>query len=70
MTEARHGRTGLLLVLAAALLGLSGFLLWTLVLDEPYLEPDLNAKVEQAVAVAVPALAGLVVARAALRRRQ
>ena len=57
-----------LLAVAVALLVLSGFLLYTLVLGEPYLEPDRNAMVENAVAIGVPGLAGLVVAALALRR--
>ncbi|WP_433832567.1 hypothetical protein ACQP2E_16465 [Actinoplanes sp. CA-015351] len=60
--------SGRLFAVAAVLFGLSGFLLYTLVLGEPYLEPDSNAVVEQAVAIGLPALAGVLVAALAFRR--
>ncbi len=57
-----------LLAVAVAFLSLSAFLLYTLVLGEKYLEPDRNAAVEDAVAIATPAVVGLVVGVLALRR--
>jgi hypothetical protein len=63
-----RAQTRRLLAAAAVLLGLSGWLWYTLVLGEPYLEYDSNARFEDAVAICVPALAGLVVATVALTR--
>ncbi len=57
-----------LLAVAAALLGLSGFLLYTLVLGEDHLERDRNAIVEDAVVIATPAVVSLLVAVLALVR--
>jgi hypothetical protein len=59
---------GRLLAVAGGLLCLSGFLLYTLVLGEGHLERDRNAIVQTAVAIGLPAFAGLVVAALALRR--
>lgn len=56
----------LLSVLAALLLGVSAFLLYTLVLEEPYLVHGWN----DAVIVGVPAVAGVVVAVLAVLARR
>jgi hypothetical protein len=48
-----------LLGLAAALVALSGFALYTLVLDEPYLENDLNGRLDDLAFIGIPALLGV-----------
>jgi hypothetical protein len=65
---AHRSGSGRLFAVAAGLLCVSGFLLYTLVLGEEYLEHDRNAIVEESFAIGLPALAGLVVAALALRR--
>jgi hypothetical protein len=52
----RVSRRRTLLGLAATLLALSGFALYTLVLDEPYLEHDLNSRLEDVAFIGVPAV--------------
>lgn len=68
----RVARRGTLLGLAAALLAVSGFALYTLVLDEPSLAHDLNSRLEDLAFIGVPAVAGagivLAVMRAGRRR--
>ena len=59
-----------LLLVALGLLVLSGWLLCTLVLGEPYLELDRNAMVEESVAIALPAVAGVVAGVLAVRRHR
>ncbi|MEV6346776.1 hypothetical protein [Actinoplanes sp. NPDC051851] len=67
---AAHGSNGVgfLLSWAALLLAVSGLLLYTLVIDEPYLGFDTDAAVETTLAVGIPALSGLAIATLALRR--
>jgi hypothetical protein len=48
-----------LLGLGAALVALSGFALYTLVLDEPYLEHDLNSRLEDLAFIGIPAVLGI-----------
>jgi hypothetical protein len=66
------GRKGIRGLLAAAvvLLGVSGWLLWTLVLEEEYLEPDRNAITEETLAIGLPALAGVLLVALAMWRFQ
>lgn len=45
--------------LAVTLLALSAFLLYTLVLGEPYLEPDPDSRREDLVLIGIPAFLGL-----------
>ncbi|GIE86178.1 hypothetical protein [Actinoplanes regularis] len=48
-----------LIGLAAALVALGGFALYTLVLDEPFLEHDLNSRLEDLAFIGVPAVLGI-----------
>ncbi|GLW27877.1 hypothetical protein [Actinoplanes regularis] len=48
-----------LIGLAAALVALGGFALYTLVLDEPSLEHDLNSRLEDLAFIGVPAVLGI-----------
>lgn len=64
----RVARQATLLALAAALLAVSGFLLYTLVLEETNLQHDLNSQVEDAALIGVPAVLGLTFGVIALKR--
>ncbi|BEL05941.1 hypothetical protein Q0Z83_041320 [Actinoplanes sichuanensis] len=65
----RVSRQRTLLGVAAALVVLSGFLLYTLVLEEePYLESDLNGQLETVALIGIPAILGVVLFVVALRR--
>ncbi|MDI6102097.1 hypothetical protein QLQ12_26110 [Actinoplanes sp. NEAU-A12] len=57
-----------LLGLAIALVTISGFLLYTLVLEEAHLEQDLNAQLDVVALVGIPAILGVVSGVFALRR--
>lgn len=62
-----------LIGLAATLVAASGLLLYTLVLDEPYLESDLDSRLDALALIGIPAILGislgvLVVKRARSRR--
>ncbi|GAB2574465.1 hypothetical protein Aab01nite_15630 [Paractinoplanes abujensis] len=59
-----------LAVLAVAFVLVSGWLLNTLVLDEAYLEPDLNSRLDAALLIAAPALIGVGLGVLAVRRRR
>ncbi|MBM2620451.1 hypothetical protein JIG36_33570 [Actinoplanes sp. LDG1-06] len=58
-----------LAVLAALLLVVSGWLFFTLVLDETYVESDLNSRLDDVVLIGLPALAGIALGVLAFRRR-
>ncbi|RSM48490.1 hypothetical protein DMB66_46255 [Actinoplanes sp. ATCC 53533] len=57
-----------LLGLAIALVTISGFLLYTLVLEESYLEQDTNAQLETVALVGIPAVLGVVFGVFSVRR--
>jgi hypothetical protein len=63
----RTARRTALAVLAATLLIISGFQLYTLVLNEPYLEPDANSRLDAVALIGIPALLGAGSAVLALR---
>ncbi|WP_328474975.1 hypothetical protein OHA21_16835 [Actinoplanes sp. NBC_00393] len=63
----RAARRTTLAVLAATLLIISGFLLYTLVLNEPYLEQDANSRLDAVALIGIPALLGAGAATLALR---
>jgi hypothetical protein len=56
-----------LLGLAAALLALSGFALYTLVLDEPSLGHDLNSRLEDLAFIGIPAVVAVGIVLAVMR---
>ncbi|MEU4690521.1 hypothetical protein [Actinoplanes sp. NPDC023714] len=66
----RLARQKTLIGLAAALLAVSGFLLWTLVLEEDYTNQDLDGRLDDVALIGGPALlaAGLILL--AVRRRR
>ena len=55
----RNAREATLLGLAGTLLATSGLLLYTLILDEPYLDPDVNSQVEDLALIGMPAALGV-----------
>ncbi len=63
----RARRQPTLVILAALSLAVSGFLLWTLVLEEPF-ESDLNAKLDSVALIGVPAVLGVGLGVLAWRR--
>jgi hypothetical protein len=54
-------RRRMLAVVAVVLLAFSGFALHTLVLDEPYLDKDLNGRLDDLAIIGIPAVAGIVI---------
>jgi len=56
----RAARQTTLIALAAGLLAVSGFMLNTLVLDEPNLGHDLNSRIEDVAWIGTPAVLGVV----------
>lgn len=55
---------------AAALVAISGFLLYTLVLDEPSLGHDLNSRLDEVGLIGVPAVLGVGLGVFAVRGRR
>jgi uncharacterized membrane protein YedE/YeeE len=55
----RVSRRLTLLGLAATLVAISGFLLYTLVLEEAHLEADLNSQLETLALIGIPAIMGV-----------
>jgi len=55
----RAARQATLLGMGVTLLAVSGFLLYTLVLDEPNLEHDLNSRIEDVAWIGMPAALGV-----------
>lgn len=64
----RVTRQATLLGVAVTLLAVSGFLLYTLVLDEPNLGHDLNSRIEDVAWIGVPAVLGLAFGVFAVKR--
>jgi len=64
----RVARQATLLGLAVTLLAVSGFLLHTLVLDEPYLQHDLNSRIADVAWIAAPAVLGMTFGVLAVKR--
>ncbi|MGX6603906.1 hypothetical protein ACWKSP_17425 [Micromonosporaceae bacterium Da 78-11] len=59
-----------LLGVAAILLALSGFAYYTLVLDEQYLDRDLNGRLDTLAFIGIPAVIGVGILLAVLRSRR
>jgi hypothetical protein len=55
----RVARHRAMLGLAATLVAISGFLLYTLVLDEPNLDHDLNSRLDELALIGIPAVVGV-----------
>ena len=66
----RVSRQRALLGLAATLVALSGFLLYTLILDEPYLEHDLNSRLDALALIGIPAILGVGLGLLAVKRHK
>lgn len=64
----RVSRQRTLLGVAAALLAISGFLLYTLVLDEPSLEHDLDSRLDAWALIGIPAVLGVSLGVLAIKR--
>lgn len=64
----RVSRQRTLLGLAAALVAISGFLLYTLVLEEQHLEHDLNSWLEVLALIGIPAVLGVGLGMLAIKR--
>ncbi|GLY08483.1 MULTISPECIES: hypothetical protein [Actinoplanes] len=56
--------------LAAALIAISGFLLWTLVLEETNIEYDMNSIIDTVAMVGIPAVLGIGLGVFALKSRR
>jgi hypothetical protein len=65
----RTARRTTLVVCAAVLTALSGFLLYTLVLEEPFLDSDLNSRLETGAMIGIPALLAVAFGFFAIRQR-
>lgn len=65
--KSRSRWPALLFTAAAALLCASAFLLYTLILEENYIEHDTDAMVNHTATIGVPALTGMVLAAAAIK---
>ncbi|MBL7259287.1 hypothetical protein [Paractinoplanes lichenicola] len=59
-----------LAALALLLIVVSGWLAYTLILEETHLEPDANSRLDSALLIGIPALLGVGLAIVALRRRR
>jgi hypothetical protein len=64
----RAARQATLLTLALTLLATSGFLLNTLVLDEPSLNHDLNSVMDDAALIGIPAVLGAALGALAVKQ--
>jgi hypothetical protein len=65
----RTARRTTLIVCAVVLMALSGFLLYTLVLEEQFVESDLNSMLEAGAMIGIPALLAVAFGAFAIRLR-